>query len=115
MAKNYKQGRINADVKRVLSEIIGNLKDPRLPYMPTVVAAEVSADQKYCKIYISFFGDYDEKEVNNFLKNAKGFIRKQMADKLSLRQVPELTFIFDNSAEKGARINTILKEIISDE
>lgn len=111
MANGYKQGRINEEVKRELALIIRDVKDPRIPPMTSVVHAQVSPDLKYAKVFVSILGEYDEKEVCKGLKACKGYMRSQLGQRLSLRNVPELTFEFDKSVEMGARIDKILREI----
>ncbi|PWM43025.1 MAG: 30S ribosome-binding factor RbfA [Clostridiales bacterium] len=106
---NYKQGRVNEEVKRALSNIIREIKDPRVPSLISVAAAKVSADLKYATIYVSVLGTYDEKELMKGLKAAKGFLRKRLGEVMQMRAVPELTFEIDRSAETGARINELLK------
>ena len=111
MNKNYKQGRVNEEVKRELSNIIRTIKDPRVPELISITAANVSSDLSYAKIYVSVIGNYDEKEVKRGLKAASGYMRKKLGENLKIRVVPELTFEIDHSAETGDRINRILKEI----
>lgn len=111
MANSYKQGRINEEVKREMALILREVKDPRIPSMTSVVHAQVSPDLKYAKIYISILGNYDEKEVKKGLKASAGFMRRQLGNRLVMRNVPELSFEFDRSVETGARIDRILKEI----
>lgn len=113
-ANNYKSGRINEDVKREMSVILNDIKDPRIPAFPTVVSVKVSPDQSYATVFVSFLSDYDEKEVMKGLKAATGYIRKRLASSLRLRVVPELSFVFDHSIEHGAKIDRILKDIIKD-
>lgn len=108
---NYKAGRINEDVKRCLATILPDIKDPRIPPMPTIVAVEVTGDLRYAKVRLSFLSQYDEKEVMRGLKAANGYIRKRLGDALSLRAVPELVFVLDHSLEKGAEIDRILKNL----
>lgn len=102
--------RISEEVKRELSAIIRELKDPRLNTMVSVVSVRVTKDLKYAKAYISIMGDEKAKK-DGFaaLKNAAGFIRKEIGHRINLRQTPEFTFIEDDSIEYGAHINEILK------
>lgn len=111
MSNNYKAERVNEEVRKAISNILINIKDPRIPEFPSVVSVSVSGDLKYAKVYISFLNEYDEKEVKQGLKAATGFIRKQLGDTLKLRAVPELIFHLDHSIETGARINRMLKDI----
>ena len=111
MPANYKTNRINEDVKRELAVILSDVKDPRIPAFPTVVSAQVSPDQAYATVFVSFLSEYDEKEVMKGLRAATGYIRKRLASSLKLRVVPELTFVLDHSIEHGAKIDRILKEL----
>ena len=113
MGSKFKQNRVNEEVKRAVSEILPEVKDPRIPPMPTVVSVEVSADQKYAKIYLSFLQKYDEAEVRSGLKAATGYIRRRIGETVRMRNTPEPIFILDHSLEKGIRISEILKQLES--
>ena len=80
---NYKRDRINEGIKREVSDILSTVKDPRIPPMPSVVAADVTGDLEEARIYISFFSEYDEKEVKQGLKAASGYVRKKLAERLN--------------------------------
>ena len=111
---NFKRDRINDEVRREVSEILSTVKDPRIPPMPSVVAANVTGDLEEARIYVSFFTEYDEKEVKQGLKAASGFVRKKLGERLKLRAVPKIIFILDHSIETGARINDILRGLNSE-
>ncbi len=115
MPNKYKRDRINEEVRREVAEILKTVKDPRIPSMPTVVSADVTGDLDEAKIYISFFQKSDEKEIKAGLKASSGYVRKQLGERLRLRAVPKITFIIDHSAETGARIDRILKQISADQ
>ena len=87
MRKNsIKNTRINGEVQRELSNIIRELKDPRVGIMTSVTAVEVTPDLKYCKAYISVLGDDETKaETLAGLKSAAGFIRRDLARTVNLR------------------------------
>ena len=105
----YRQSRINEDMKRHVAEIIKNLKDPRVPEIVSVVSVNATPDLKYAKIYISSIGGGDStKECIKALKNASGFIRRELAGMIQLRVIPELEFLFDDSIERGIKISEIL-------
>jgi len=106
---NYKRNRINEEVRRELSVILPQVKDPRIPPMPSIVAVDVTGDLEEAKVYVSFLGQYDEKEVMKGLKAASGFVRKKLSETLALRSVPKINFVIDHSIETGARINDILR------
>lgn len=117
MRKNsIKNIRINSEVQRVLSEIISReLKDPRIHPMTTVMAAEVTADLKYCKIYISVLGDEEAgKDTIQGLKSAIGFMRTQLAKRINLRNTPELVFLLDQSIEYGVHMTRLINEVTAD-
>ena len=112
MANYSRIDRISEEVKRELSSVIRDLKDPRLPSMISVVAVRVTKDLKFAKAYISIMGD--EKTVTAgfaALKSASGFIRKEIGHRLNLRNTPEFSFVADDSIAYGAHINEILKEL----
>ncbi|MBQ5593440.1 MAG: 30S ribosome-binding factor RbfA [Clostridia bacterium] len=112
MANYSRTDRVSEEVKRELSAVIRELKDPRLPVMVTVVAVNVTKDLKFAKAHISIMGNEEVK--NNALaalKSASGFIRREIGHRLNLRNTPEFTFVSDNSIEYGAHINEILKEL----
>ncbi len=104
--------RISEEVKRELSMVIRELKDPRLPNMVSVVNVSVTKDLKYAKAYISVMGAPEvQKAAIDALKSAAGFIRKEMGRRVNLRITPEFTFVLDNSIEYGSHINEILKRL----
>lgn len=112
---SFRRGRINEEVMREMSDILREVKDPRVnKSMVSVTAADVSPDLKYAKIYFSVLGDTDRSEIMAGLKSASGFIRKQIAARLNLRQTPELNFIPDDSIEYGANIARLLKQVEDD-
>lgn len=113
MPSNFKKNRVSEEVKRQIAEILPTVKDPRIPPLTSVVAADVTGDLEEAKIYISILGEYDEREVKQGLKAASGYIRSQLALKLGLRKTPKLIFILDHSIETGARIDSILKSLES--
>ena len=100
MRKNsVKNTRINGEVLKELSNIIrGEIKDPRINPMTSVVSVEVAPDLKTCKAYISVLGDKESQEdTMKGLKSAEGYIRRQLAKNINLRNTPEITFILDQS------------------
>ena len=113
MRKNsIKNTRINAEVQKELCNIIRELKDPRIGLMTSVTAVEGAPDLKTCKAYISVFGSEQEKEdTMKGLKSAEGFIRRQLAKELNLRNTPEMKFILDNSIEYGVTMSKKIADI----
>ena len=118
MAK-YRQDRINDSVAKEVSQIVREVKDPRVAAaFITVTGADVSQDLKYAKIYYSFLDTVPPEEtplvraeIKKGLISAHGFIRRELAAGLNLRVTPELTFIADTSAEYGSHVDEVLKQI----
>ncbi len=114
MRKNsIKNTRINGEVQRELSNIIHNeIKDPRIHPMTSVVTVEVAPDLKTCKAYISVLGD-EKAQQDAFagLKSAEGYIRRELAHTVNLRNTPEIRFILDQSIEYGVRMSRLIDEV----
>ena len=114
MRKNsIKNTRINTEVQHELSNIIrGEIKDPRIAPMTSVVAVEVATDLKTCKAYISVLGDEEaQKDTLEGLKSAEGYIRKQLASSINLRNTPEIKFYIDQSIEYGVNMSKLIDEV----
>lgn len=117
MRKNsIKNTRINGEVQKELGNIIrGEIKDPRISPLTSVVAVEVAPDLKHCKVYISVLGDEEaQKETVKGLKSAEGFIRTKLAKAVNLRNTPELTFVLDQSIEYGVNMSKLIDEVNRD-
>ena len=104
--------RISEQVKKEVSDIIQNeLKDPRLPKMVSVTEAEVTRDLSDAKVYVSVLGtDDDKRNALQALKNAAGFVRREIGQRLQLRYTPEFVFELDNSIERGVYITKLIKD-----
>lgn len=117
MRKNsIKNTRINGEVQRELSNIIrGEMKDPRINPLTSVVAVEVAPDLKTCKAYISVLGG-EESQRNTLagLKSAEGFIRSKLAKSINLRNTPEIRFVLDQSIEYGVKMSKMIDEVTKD-
>ena len=114
MRKNsVKNTRINGEVLKELSNIIrSEIKDPRINHMTSVVAVEVAPDLKTCKAYISVLGDEkSQKDTITGLKSAEGYIRRQLARTVNLRNTPEIRFILDQSIEYGINMSKLNDEV----
>ena len=117
MRKNsIKYTRINGEVQKVLAGIIrGEIKDPRIHPMTSVVAVEVAPDLKTCKVYVSVLGDEKAREDTlRGLRSAEGYIRRQLAHELNLRNTPEITFIMDQSIAYGVSMSKLIDEVTRD-
>ena len=114
MRKNsIKNTRINGEVQKELSTIIRNeIKDPRIHPMTSVMSVEVAPDLKTCKAYISVLGEKEAKEATiKGLKSAEGYIRRQLAHNMNLRNTPEIRFILDESIEYGVTMSKLIDDI----
>ena len=117
MRKNsIKNTRINGEVQKALSDIIrSELKDPRIHPMTSVVLVQVTPDLKYCKAYISVLGDEERaKDALTGLKSAVGYIRRELAHRVNLRNTPEITFVLDQSIEYGVNMSRLIDEVTRD-
>ena len=111
MASN-RIGRVNSDISASLSAILREVKDPRVQQgLLSVTGVDASKDLSYCKVYLSVLGLESEKEFRRGLRAANGWIRKELARRLQLRNTPELDFILDHSIEYGAHINSIIESL----
>ena len=116
MRKNsIKNTRINGEVQKELSRIISReIKDPRIHSMTSVVSVEVTPDLKQCKAYISVLGnEEDKKETLAGLNSAVGFVRKELARSINLRNTPEIKFIMDDSIGYGVLMSRKIDEVTS--
>lgn len=118
MRKNsIKNTRVNAEVQHELANLIQEgIKDPRIHPMTSVTAVEVAPDLKTCRAYISVMGN-EEAKKNTIagLKSAEGYIRRQLAKNINLRNTPEIRFILDESIEYGVAMSKLIDEVTGKE
>ncbi len=118
MRKNsIKNTRVNAEVQHELANLIREgIKDPRIHPMTSVTAVEVAPDLKTCRAYISVMGN-EEAKKNTIagLKSAEGYIRRQLAKNINLRNTPEIRFILDESIEYGVAMSKLIDEVTGKE
>ena len=108
---SYRKNRINEDMLRELPQIIRGVKDPRVNSgFVTITHCDISGDLKFAKVFFSVLNG-DSAEVKKGLISAKGFIRRELAERLNMRNTPELTFVSDDSIEKGDKISKILSDM----
>ncbi len=114
--RSIKNTRVNTEVQHEISNIIrGGIKDPRIAPWTSVVAVEVAPDLKTCKVYISVLGDEKAQEDTLAgLKSASGYIRRELARTLNMRNTPELTFVLDQSIEYGVNMSKKIEEVTKD-
>lgn len=113
---SYRTRRVEEEMKREIASIIKeNIKDPRVGFV-TVTGVEVTPDFRYAKVFVSVYGDDETvKKAMEGLGKASGYIRKEVSQRVKLRNSPELSFRFDESIRHGAKIAEILAEIQSEE
>lgn len=110
---SIKNNRINGEVMRELSCIIRDeVKDPRIDPLLSITHVEVTPDLQFCKCYISTLGgDNSMKRTIEGLKNAEGYIRRELAHRVNLRKTPIIQFIEDRSIEYGVNMSRMIDEV----
>ena len=110
---NTRMIRINDELARELANIIRTeVKDPRVNSMTSVIKVETTADLKYCKVFVSVLGNEEDKaNVMKGLKTASGFMRHLLAERVNLRNTPELIFKLDDSVEYAIKMDKLIREI----
>jgi len=105
--------RLNEQVRSDVAELIAReMKDPRLAGLVSVTAAELTPDLRHARIFISVLGSVeDQKRSIQAIRNAAGFLRTQLAARMTTKRAPELHFVLDASIERGQRIMHLLHEI----
>ena len=111
---SIKNTRINEEVLKELSSIIRNeVKDPRISPFTSVVDCEVAPDLKTAKVYISVLGSEEDLDKTMAgLKSSAGYIRRQLAHTVNLRNTPELNFIKDASIAYGVEMSKKIEDVI---
>ncbi len=113
MANNVRRDRVSGEIQRIVSDIIRtDVKDPALPAMTSIVAAEVTADMSYVRLRVSVLGDEQQLQgAVEALKRASGFIRRELGARLTIRHVPQLIFEADRSIGQSIALQETLRKI----
>ena len=107
--------RVKVLIQQVASEILRELKDPRLGFV-TITDVELSGDLKHAKIFVSILGsDEEQKNTMEGLSSATGFVRSEIGKRIRLRHTPEIVFKFDSSIERAIRIAQLLGQVKKEE
>ncbi len=108
--------RLNSLIRQEISELLQRqVKDPRLENFIAVTEVTTSPDLKYTKVFVSCIASEEEKQKTlNALASASGFFRKELAKRLKLRHVPELSFKWDDSIAQGDRISQLIDKVVSE-
>ena len=103
--------RVNEAVREVLSEGVGELKDPRIGFV-TVTGVETTTDLKYAKVFVSVFGnERKRRETMTGLESAHGVLQARIARELRLKRTPQLSFEYDHAVEGGVRMTKLIDEL----
>jgi ribosome-binding factor A len=107
--------RVNESVRQVLSEAIGQLKDPRIGFV-TITGVETSPDLRYARVYLSVLGA-ERKRAQTLagLQAARSVLQAQLGRELRLKRTPQLTFEYDPSVERGVRMTKLIDELAPDD
>jgi len=109
--------RVAERIKREVADILENrLRDPRLGGIVSVTDVEVTPDLSMARVYVSILEPGDKREsAMQALRSAAGFVRRALAQRLELREVPEVRFLLDTSIERGARVEDLLRKLAEGE
>lgn len=112
----YKINRVTSDIKLCLSELLREVKDPRVSKLISIVKLDISGDMSYATVYVSAIegAEKTQESVKALNKSAAGFLRRELGLRMKLRKVPELRFIADNSIQKSSEILGIIKSFEKD-
>jgi ribosome-binding factor A len=103
--------RVNAAVREVLSETIGELKDPRIGFV-TVTGVETSTDLRHAVVFVSVLGSERKREKSiDGLQAAHGLLQARIARELRMKRTPQLTFEYDPTVERGVRMTQLIDEL----
>jgi ribosome-binding factor A len=107
--------RVNAAVREVLSEAVGDLKDPRIGFV-TVTGVKTSADLRQAQVFVSVLGSAKKREQTlEGLDAAHGVLQARIARELRMKRTPQLTFQYDDSVERGVRMSHLIDELAPDD
>jgi ribosome-binding factor A len=107
--------RVNEAVREVLSEAVGELKDPRIGFV-TITGVQTSPDLRHARVYVSVLGS-DEKRRQSLagLEAAHGVLQSRIARELRMKRTPQLAFEYDPSVERGVRMTQLIDELAPDD
>jgi ribosome-binding factor A len=107
--------RVNESVRQVLSEAVGELKDPRIGFV-TVTGVETSPDLRHARVYVSVFGPEETRRDSLAgLEAAHGVLQSRLASELRMKRTPQLAFEYDSTVERGVRMTQLIDELAPDD
>lgn len=115
---NYRLSRVNEDMRRELTDVLRNVKDPRVSSgLLTVLRVDVTNDFSYAKVYVSAMeGGEKTDEAVKGLKNAAGYVRSELARRMkNMRKMPELVFVADHSTKRFFELDSLIKSVLPEE
>ncbi len=109
--------RVNSLIREEISDLLRRqVKDPRLGNFVAITGVVTSPDLKHATVFVSYFGDVEErKDTINALTAASGFFHHELTKRLKMRHIPELTFKWDDSIERGDRLLRLMDEVAAEE
>ena len=108
---SVKIDRLGSNFVKVISEILATeIKDENIKFV-TITSCDVTNDLSFAKVYVTVLADDKKESTMKALKDASGFIRSELYDRVDIRHIPELTFVYDESIEYGKKIENIIEEI----
>lgn len=110
-----RMGRISQEIKKVISyDVSFVLNDPKISPRTTITDVTISSDLSYCDIYVSILGsEWEKRQSLEGLESATGFLKKELSEKINLRQIPELRFHQDDSIERGMKMDDLISRVIA--
>ena len=112
MPNPRRRERIGALIEEILSDLIRQMKDPRVSGMVSVTRVQVTSDGSLARVHVSVMGSEDErKQTLRALEHAQGFLRSKLGSEMSIRHVPELQFVLDRSIEEGDRVLQLINTL----
>lgn len=109
----YKKEMMESEIMKIVSQALMNMKDPRIAGMISVTRVELSNDRRYAKIYLSLYGNAEERntEIFKIIERAKGYFKTEIAQNIHTFKAPEITFVRDKGIEESFEIDKLFKKI----
>ena len=107
--------RVNESVRQVLSESVGDLKDPRIGFV-TITGVETSPDLRHAKVFVCVLGSAKKRDATiSGLNSSHGVLQAALAKELRMKRTPQLTFQYDPTVERGVRLSALIDELNSED
>jgi len=112
--KRDRSGRVGDEMQKIISAILrGEINDPRIPLLLSVLEVRMSHDLSHATVYLSMMGtDEEKKECVEAINRAAGFIKREAMKRISLRVAPEIQYVFDDSIEKGMELMSLIDKTL---